>query len=369
MYEFVLYIILLCSLIYFYNILRFIVGIYVNEKHGSSSIALPVSIIIAVKNGEKNLHRMLIALSKQLYDGEMEFIIVDDNSSDNTRCIIHEHIDLDHRFKYVESDIGDASLSHKKRALDAGINASQYEHLLFTDIDCIIQEKWVSSMMNLFVDDVDYVVGHAYVKHRKSILNKFQRVDLLMLLFAARSMIALGSPWASIGQNQAYTRTLYNRLGGFGLLANYLQGDDTLFLQLAVQNDANIVFNNQIDSYVISRAELSWKTLILQRGRWSGDANVMWKFNLSFYIMALALWLMSGGILFLSAIYCINLLLIILLLKLILEGFLHLAGSKSFNHQIYYLDFLIWFIIHPLYVFIMGIFSFVNFQWKGSSIK
>ena len=70
-------------------------------------------------------------------------------------------------------------------------------------------------MMSCFSEGIDYVAGHAYVYDRASILNKFQRIDLLMLLFSAKSMIASGNPWASIGQNQAYTKSLYARLEVF----------------------------------------------------------------------------------------------------------------------------------------------------------
>ena len=369
MYEFFIYIILLFSLIYLYNIIRFITGLYINDDPQVNHSSMPASIIIAVKNGEENLPRMLENLSKQIYNGDMEFIIVDDESKDNTKQIIFDYMKIDSRFKYVNSLQGEKYLAHKKRALDAGVKQSHYEHLLFTDIDCIIQERWVDSMMSCFSKHIDYVVGHAYVKYRKSILNKFQRVDLLMLLFAARSMIMLKTPWASIGQNQAYTKTLYNRLNGFKNISHYLQGDDTLFLQLAVQANANIVFNTKENSYVISRAELSWKKFILQRGRWSGDANIMWKFNIAFYIMALALWVMALGLFVLGFMNYLNMFITILLLKIILEGYLYFLGTKLFNHQAYYLDFLIWFIIHPFYVFTMGIASFFNFRWKGVSIK
>ena len=41
---------------------------------------------------------------------------------------------VDSRFIYVHSSNGNSILSHKKKALDAGINMASYEHLLFTDI-------------------------------------------------------------------------------------------------------------------------------------------------------------------------------------------------------------------------------------------
>ena len=39
---------------------------------------------------------------------------------------------------------------------------------------------------------------------------------------------------------------LYNNIGGFEPLSQYLQGDDTLFLQLALKHGVKIIFNNMI---------------------------------------------------------------------------------------------------------------------------
>ena len=285
------------SSIYLINILRFIIGMNksnINSQNNNQLI--PISIIIAVKNGEKSINRMLSNLLDQTYNGEMEFIIVDDNSTDDTEKIIKDYSLNDPRFKYATSKEGSISLNHKKKALDSGIKLAQHEYLLFTDIDCIVQSNWVSSMAKCFSDNVDYIVGHTYVEDRKTILNKFQRVDLFMLLFAAKSTISLGAPWASAGQNQAYRKTLYNQLNGFQSISSYLQGDDTLFLQLALKHGAKVIFNDNPDSYIISRTESNWKNLLLQRGRWSGDANIMWRFNMNFYLTAISTWTTSIAI-------------------------------------------------------------------------
>jgi len=367
--EFLIYVSILFSIIYFANIIKFIIGLIKTTTIPDSKKLISISIIIAVKNGENSLYRMLDSLLGQNYSGNMEFIIVDDQSTDQTKKIINDYLLKDSRFKYISSDLGASNLFHKKRAIDAGIKSSKYEYLLFTDVDCVIQVNWVSSMVKCFEDGIDYVVGHAYVDDRVSILNKFQRVDLFMLLFAAKSMISLGSPWASIGQNQAYTKNLYHKLKGFDSLRSYLQGDDSLFLQLAIKNGANVRFNDQVDSYVISRTEKTWWNLLLQRGRWSGDANVMWKFNLPFYCAAVSTWIISISIISFIFFNYFQFFFLLFGLKLIFEIVFYRLGMMKFHQPVKYLDFIIWFIIHPIYVFIMGVVSFLNFRWKGTAVK
>ena len=49
---------------------------------------LGVSVIVAVRNGEKSLPNLLHCLSNQNYQGPFEIIIVDDQSNDETASII-----------------------------------------------------------------------------------------------------------------------------------------------------------------------------------------------------------------------------------------------------------------------------------------
>jgi len=370
MHPILLYIIIISVTIYLFNILRFIIGINKSYQLLINNEEISISIIIAVKNGEYNAGRMFDNLLKQQYSGNMEFIIVDDNSTDNTKKIINNYSEKDTRFKYVQSKDGLNSLNHKKRALDAGIQISQYEYLLFTDIDCIIQSNWVESMAKYFAQNIDYIIGYTYINSNHSLLNKFQCIDLQMLLFASYGSTVINAPWACSGQNQAYTKKLYNNIGGFKPLSQYLQGDDTLFLQLALKQGAKIIFNNNPQSHVISRTEVNWKNLLLQRARWSGDVNVMWRFNLSFYLAALTTFTINAliSILIFTSYFKIGLL--ILFFKILFEIIMYASGIIKLQHQNKkYIDFIFWSLIVPIYTVTMGLASFFHIRWKGKSIK
>ena len=80
---------------------------------------------------------------------------------------------------------------------------------------------------------------------------------------------------------------------------------------------------------------------------------------------------MSLGIIVLPYIdfYYFYIISIILLIKIILETTLYYFGMKKSGESINYIDFIIWFLSHPIYVLLMGILSFFNFKWKGISIK
>ena len=140
--------ILLCIAIYFLSLITYIIANLKNNNLYKNTT--PVSVIIAVKNGEESLPRLIIDLQNQTYKDKYECVIVDDQSSDNTRKIIQKIVKNDDRFYYVSSLEGNPKLSYKKRALDAGIKYSHFDTLLFTDVDCCLKNQWIASMMQSF---------------------------------------------------------------------------------------------------------------------------------------------------------------------------------------------------------------------------
>ena len=254
MYLIVSYTMLLIVVVYMISLLLYIIGNLIPEANTLKQRLSPVSIIVAVKNGEKSLPNLLNDLENQNYKEIREFIIVDDQSTDNTKKIIENFQNKNNKFHYISSEQGNKKLSFKKKALDAGIKNANSDILLFTDVDCRLKKDWTSSMTQSFDKTVDYVIGFSSVPYTNNIISWFQRIDFLMLLTAARAMCNLNSPFASTGQNQAYRKSTYDKIG-FLELSNSIQGDDTLFLQLCVKKNMKVVFNTDQKSFVTSRIE------------------------------------------------------------------------------------------------------------------
>ena len=361
------------ALYYAGSLVYFIIGLSKEENSPNNIDTPPVSVIIAVRNGEKNINRLLNSLKNQTYNGEMEFIIVDDQSTDKTVNIIQKFTQMDPRFKYLSSKGGDQKLTYKKRALDSGIKNAQFEHLLFTDIDCIIQYLWVENMMLSFTDETDYLIGYSEAVDATTSASKFQKADFFMLLSAARGMVNNKSAWACTGQNQGYRKSLYSAVGGFSQITEQLQGDDSLFLLLCRKaKNINVNFANSPGSFVISRPELTWIAFLKQRIRWAGDSKVFWKFNLPFYFTSIATFILNMGIIVMPLIYGFTIFLDswymnILLIKFIAEYILIIMGGKAFHRQFSLINFLQWYIIQPLYVAVVSVGSIlnVNRSWQG----
>ena len=262
----IIYLLLISLFLYGGMLLWFIAGNMFSDSMFDSTLTPSVSVIIAIRNGEEALSHLLTDLSSQDYLGELEFILVDDESEDSTLKIIQEMSTKDKRFKYESSINGDSALNYKKRALDAGIKMAHNEWLLFTDVDCRLKSGWVRGMVEHFTDKVDYVVGFSEVERGTRLVARFQSMDYFMLMTAARGTINSGNAWGGSGQNQAFRKSLFEKAGGYSQIAEELQGDDTLFLQVCRNKvSAEVVFADNPDCRTTARQERTWASLLKQR--------------------------------------------------------------------------------------------------------
>ena len=369
----IIYLLLISMLFYIGILLWFIAGNIFLKSAPDSLDTPPVSVIIAIRNGEDTLPHLLADLYSQDYSGDMEFIVVDDESEDLTKKIIQGKSSVDKRFKYESSTNGDHALGHKKRALDAGIKRADHEWLLFTDADCCLKSSWVRGMVSHFNQEVDYVVGYSEVERGTRLVTRFQSFDFLMLMIAARGTTNSGKAWASSGQNQAYRKSLFEMVEGYSQIADKLQGDDSLFLQICrKQNSAKVIFADKPECRTIARQEKTWRAFIKQRMRWAGDANIMWEFNVSFFLSILTTFLLPLLLLvtFFAGIihdpYYFTVFVKFLTLHFIFEYILYFVGVRQLAKPIQFIDFCLWFIIHIPYIVLMGIGSFFANQliWR-----
>ena len=334
-----------------------------------------ISVIVAVKNGENSISQLLNQLHQQKDINILEFLIVDDNSNDNTKHIIKKYSDLDPRFVLLSSNQGNTNLKHKKRALDAGIKSAKGEILLFTDVDCQVPDNWSKQISSKFFSDIHYVVGYSEVPSSKNIITLFQKIDLFMLMNTAHSTLNKNWYWASSGQNQSYLKEIFTKNKGFNEISNCLQGDDTLFFQICRKNikDFKSTFAFDPQNKVYCRQEKTLYSFIMQRIRWAGDALKTWKFNKYFFCMSIITFF-TNSIIFLNSFFIIlNYITIFqfiipILIKFIIEYSFALKGMKTHNDNYNIFQFSYWFIFQPLYIITIGIGSFFqnHLLWRES---
>ena len=127
-----LFLILLYALVlpYIGLMLMVIVGLLRRNTRPQNLATPSVSVIIPAHNEEDKLAATLESLSQQKYEGALEFIIVNDRSTDKTEAIIERFVAQDARFRLVNVYLPSRRLSPKVNAVNTGIQASCGELIL-----------------------------------------------------------------------------------------------------------------------------------------------------------------------------------------------------------------------------------------------
>lgn len=108
-----------------------------------------LSIIIPVYNGEKKIIRCLDSL-KTISEKDIEFIIINDGSTDNTKIVCEGYIKRDNRFKLVNKDNTGVSSTRNK-----GIELAKGEYIGFVDADDEVTKDYDNVIEGLKNDKYD----------------------------------------------------------------------------------------------------------------------------------------------------------------------------------------------------------------------
>lgn len=112
-----------------------------------------LSVIIPVFNTAKYLERCFHSIANQTYQN-LEIILVDDGSNDNSPELCDKLAKTDERAKVVHKQNGGVS-----SARNAGLKVATGELVAFVDSDDYLLEDYYEKSVNLFNDDCDIVVA------------------------------------------------------------------------------------------------------------------------------------------------------------------------------------------------------------------
>jgi cellulose synthase/poly-beta-1,6-N-acetylglucosamine synthase-like glycosyltransferase len=231
-----------------------------------------VSVVIPAHNEEARLGETLASLAEQRYAGELEFVIVNDRSTDATPEIIDRFVRRDARFRRVDVRAPSKRLSPKVNAVAHGIEAARGEIILTSDADCQYPPTWVRAMASHFAPDVAMVVGYVESTRpgeKAPMLHKFESTDWLSLMLTSRSLLRFGWAFASSANNQAYRKRAFEAIGGFGASGRAPSGDEDLLTQrMARRQRGRIVFADAPETRVLTRPMPNLWALLNQRRRW-----------------------------------------------------------------------------------------------------
>ncbi len=200
---------------------------------------MTISIIVPVYNCQNYLRTCLDSLVNQTYK-DLEIILVDDGSTDQSAKICDEYAKMDSRIRVLHRQNGGVSA-----ARNDGIHMATKEYVIFVDADDWLELDACERIISKIHSDVSVYFWAAYYGD-KQIMNIVKRISIEQI---AADIIACN------GKNQsAYIRAswakVYKReiLGSVIFPEEFFIGEDACFLLSCLeqlQNAAQIMYINE----------------------------------------------------------------------------------------------------------------------------
>ncbi|MGB0930518.1 MAG: glycosyltransferase, partial [Chitinophagales bacterium] len=228
--------------------------------------SLPISVVICARNEAENLKKYLPLILNQNYP-QFEVIVVNDSSIDDTQIILETFAEKYSCLKTINTAGLKRDMAGKKFALTKGIEATQYEHLVFTDADCYpASQDWIAEMVKKFTKKRQIILGFGpYVCHR-GCLNKIIQYETLMTALQYLSLSLMGLSYMGVGRNLAYHKSLFLENKGFENHKDTPSGDDDLFIN-EVATSQNTTLTIAPKTFCYSEPPLGWQTWFAQKKR------------------------------------------------------------------------------------------------------
>lgn len=232
----------------------------------------PVSVIICARNESENLSAHLPIILEQEYPN-YEVVVVNDCSSDDSEDVLKHFSSLYPHLKTTTIKEDEKFVHGKKLALTIGIKAAKNEWLVFTDADCMPENRqWLATLQKNFIKDKQVVLGYGGYKTRKGFLNKLIRFDTFFIALQYMGFARCKMPYMGVGRNLAYRKSLFIKNKGFASHAHLASGDDDLFINEAA-NGSFTAIEPSVDAHTRSNPKTTFSTWSMQKKRHMSTAK------------------------------------------------------------------------------------------------
>jgi 1,2-diacylglycerol 3-beta-glucosyltransferase len=351
------------TILYLIQLGIFLIGLKRNRDQLHGSIKLSVSVIIAARNEEANLHDCIESIANQTYPLSLyEIIVVNDGSTDHTETICNDFVKQYSNIKKINAK-DDTVIFGKANALCQGIEAAKGEIILITDADCTVPRTWVEQTANRYDSKVGLIGGFTLQKSMKP-FEGMQSLDWTFILGMAAAAAGLGHPLGSIGNNLSFRKSVYDQVGGYRKLKFSVTEDYTVVQAIVGLNEWKYIYPIDLKHLVESKSCPNFRSLIRQKHRWGKGGLDMKPVGLAIMVVGFLMhispfvMLVWGGIVQAAAALMIKFIADYVFLYQILNRLDRKEDLRWFAwFEIY---FLIYVLLLPFLVFFGG-----KVKWKG----
>ena len=346
--------------------------------------AVKISIIIPARNESANIRACLDSICLQSYPAHLyEVLVIDDHSTDDTASIVKNYPATNIRLISLQDVLQNGIInSYKKKAIEIAISKATGQLIVTTDADCIIPEKWLQTIAEFYgqTNAALMVMPVAFLPITQSdelgakLLSIFQSLDFMVLQGITGASVYKKAHSMCNGANLAYTKKVFEEVGGFKGIDHIASGDDMLLMHKIFRlYPEKVLFIKSPEVIVQTQPAPNLKAFINQRIRWASKAD-KYDDKRIFVVLLLVyffnVWLMVLIIasLFLNSLLYYTLILIVAKTLVELLFLIPVAAFFSNSKLLYYFPFAQPF--HILYTVVAGwLGKFGSYSWKGRKVK
>jgi cellulose synthase/poly-beta-1,6-N-acetylglucosamine synthase-like glycosyltransferase/peptidoglycan/xylan/chitin deacetylase (PgdA/CDA1 family)/spore germination protein YaaH len=240
------------------------------RKRPDSDFSEPINVVIAAYNEGRVIAGTLRSLLNTDYRGEIEVVVVDDGSADETAAEVERCSQRDPRVHLLQQEN-----RGKARALQRALSAARHNIIVFIDADTQCQRDTLRHLVQPFADrGVAAVSGHAKVGNLRTFIAQCQALEYTCGFNLDRRAYDRWNCMTVVpGAISAMRRDVIAQAGGLSL--------DTL----AEDTDLTLALHRQRHRIVYAPRAVAWteapesvRSLARQRFRWAyGTLQCLWK--------------------------------------------------------------------------------------------
>lgn len=366
---------------YAYLILSYSLGWMLSPKKQPQTPSIAsLAVIVPCRNEEHHLEGLIASLERQeISNMAVEFILVDDHSTDGTYAKMRSICAVDERFRCISLP---TTAYGKKAAITAALKSTRAEIILCTDADTRMGKDWVGAMIQPFGNaETNMVLGPVALLDEKTWIQKIQGLELLALMGATAGSCYWRRPVLANGANLAYRRDVVEMLGYYQGIDDQASGDDVeLLFRISGRYPGSVHFCKDRAAIVQTAPANDFQELLRQRQRWASKRISSFNFpakQLAFTVFLTNLLfafslLFTGFISLRSALYLpfFEFCLILFGFKCIIDILLLFLAGTFFRKKGLFLYILPQQLIYMFYVVVVGMLSRQKGQtWKGRPIN
>lgn len=370
------------GLVYGFLLVRYRYGWRQLTQHPAAPAAPPyrtrVSVIVPARNEEANIPALLQAFTAQDYPQELvEFIIIDDFSTDNTAVLLRacpapnvrllqlsDHFSLDQRLN-----------SYKKKAIETAIGISTGALIVTTDADCVMGPKWIATIVQCYEQgQAKFIAAPVAFHQENNFFKQWQSLDFLTMQGITGAASALRSGSMCNGANLAYEKAVFYEVDGFKGIDHLASGDDMLLMhKIFKAYPSGITYIASRDAIVYTLPVDNLKEFMHQRIRWSSKADKYDDKRLTrvlavFYFWNACMLLLPVAAIFIPALWPWWLWMMVY--KLVVELYFIIPVARFFDRSFLLRIFVPGQPFHMLYILVAGwLGKFGTYEWKGRKVK